>query len=30
VALDDAYFLDIGTLAALEKARGDWEGRTAS
>ena len=29
VALDDAYFLDIGTLAALEKARGDWEGRTA-
>src|SRR5215475_4486730 len=30
LTLDDAYFLDIGTLAALEKARGDWEGRTAS
>jgi mannose-1-phosphate guanylyltransferase len=30
LALDDAYFLDIGTLAALEQARGDWEGRTAS
>jgi mannose-1-phosphate guanylyltransferase len=30
LALDDAYFLDIGTLAALEKARSDWEGRTAS
>jgi mannose-1-phosphate guanylyltransferase len=28
--LDDAYFLDIGTLAALEQARRDWEGRAAS
>ena len=30
LALDDGYFLDIGTLAALEQARADWEGRTAS
>jgi mannose-1-phosphate guanylyltransferase len=30
LALDDAYFLDIGTLAALEKARCDWDGRTVS
>jgi mannose-1-phosphate guanylyltransferase len=29
VALDDCYFLDIGTLAALERARDDWEGRIA-
>jgi mannose-1-phosphate guanylyltransferase len=28
VALDDCYFLDIGTLTALERARHDWEGRT--
>jgi mannose-1-phosphate guanylyltransferase len=28
VALDDCYFLDIGTPAALERARGEWEGRT--
>jgi mannose-1-phosphate guanylyltransferase len=28
VALDDCYFLDIGTTAALEQARGEWEGRT--
>jgi mannose-1-phosphate guanylyltransferase len=30
LALDDAYFLDIGTLAALKQARGDWEVGTAS
>jgi mannose-1-phosphate guanylyltransferase len=29
VALDGCYFLDIGTLAALERAREDWEGRSA-
>jgi mannose-1-phosphate guanylyltransferase len=28
VALDDCYFLDIGTTAALERARDKWEGRT--
>ena len=28
VALDDCYFLDIGTTAALERARDEWEGRT--
>jgi mannose-1-phosphate guanylyltransferase len=28
VALDDCYFLDIGTPAALEHARDEWEGRT--
>jgi mannose-1-phosphate guanylyltransferase len=27
VALDDCYFLDIGTPAALEHARAEWEGR---
>ena len=26
VALDDCYFLDIGTPEALERARGEWEG----
>jgi mannose-1-phosphate guanylyltransferase len=30
LALDDCYFLDIGTLAALERARSEWEGRTMS
>ena len=30
LTLDDAYFLDIGTPAALEQARGDWQGRSAS
>jgi mannose-1-phosphate guanylyltransferase len=29
VALDDCYFLDIGTAAALERARDEWEGGTA-
>ena len=29
VALDDCYFLDIGTTAALERARADWDGRVA-
>ena len=29
VALDDCYFLDIGTIAALERARADWDGRVA-
>ncbi len=29
VALDDCYFLDTGTPAALVRARDDWEGRTA-
>ncbi|MGH8835781.1 MAG: nucleotidyltransferase family protein [Actinomycetes bacterium] len=29
VALDDCYFLDIGTPAALERARDEWEGRIA-
>ena len=28
LALDDCYFLDIGTPAALERARDEWEGRT--
>ena len=28
VAMDECYFLDIGTLAALERARDDWEGRS--
>ena len=28
VALDDCYFLDIGTSAALERASNEWEGRT--
>jgi mannose-1-phosphate guanylyltransferase len=28
VALDDCFFLDIGTLTALKRARQDWEGRT--
>jgi mannose-1-phosphate guanylyltransferase len=28
VALGDCYFLDIGTTAALERARDEWEGRT--
>jgi len=28
VALEDAYFLDIGTRAALERARDEWRGRT--
>lgn len=28
VALGDCYFLDIGTPAALERARDEWEGRT--
>jgi len=27
VALDDCYFLDIGSPAALERARDEWEGR---
>jgi mannose-1-phosphate guanylyltransferase len=30
IALDDCYFLDIGTPATLARARDDWEGRTAS
>lgn len=30
VALDDCYFLDIGTPAALALARDEWEGRRAS
>jgi mannose-1-phosphate guanylyltransferase len=30
LALDDCYFLDIGTPAALERARSEWEGRTVS
>jgi mannose-1-phosphate guanylyltransferase len=30
LTLDDAYFLDIGTPAALERARSEWEGRTVS
>jgi mannose-1-phosphate guanylyltransferase len=30
LTLDDAYFLDIGTPAALGQARGDWQGRSAS
>ena len=29
VALDECYFLDIGTTAALEQGRADWEGRVA-
>jgi len=29
VALDECYFLDIGTTAALERARAEWEGRVA-
>jgi mannose-1-phosphate guanylyltransferase len=28
VALSDCYFLDIGTRAALEHARDEWDGRT--
>jgi len=28
LAIDDCYFLDIGTPAALERARDEWEGRT--
>jgi mannose-1-phosphate guanylyltransferase len=28
VALDDCYFLDIGTPTALERARAEWKGRT--
>jgi mannose-1-phosphate guanylyltransferase len=28
VELDDCYFRDVGTLAALERARDEWEGRT--
>ena len=27
VALDDCYFLDVGTTAALDQARADWGGR---
>ena len=27
---DDCYFRDIGSLVALELARNEWEGRTAS
>jgi mannose-1-phosphate guanylyltransferase len=27
VALDNSYFLDIGTSAALQRARDEWEGR---
>lgn len=30
VALDDCYFRDIGTPAALERARDEWEGRTVA
>jgi len=30
LAIDDCYFLDIGTPAALERARSEWEGRTVS
>lgn len=30
VALDGSYFIDIGTPAALERARNDWQGRHAS
>jgi mannose-1-phosphate guanylyltransferase len=30
VALQDSYFLDIGTAAALERARADWRGRTVA
>jgi mannose-1-phosphate guanylyltransferase len=30
LALDDCYFVDIGTPAALERARGKLEGRTVS
>jgi mannose-1-phosphate guanylyltransferase len=30
VALGQCYFLDIGTPAALERARDEWEGRTRS
>jgi len=28
LAIDDCYFLDIGTPAALERARDEWQGRT--
>lgn len=30
VALGNCYFLDIGTPAALERARSEWEGRTVA
>jgi len=30
VNLDDSYFIDIGTPAALERARVEWQGRRAS
>ena len=30
ISLDDAYFIDIGTPAALARARDEWQGRRAS
>jgi mannose-1-phosphate guanylyltransferase len=30
VLIDDCFFFDIGTAAALQRARREWEGRTAS
>ena len=30
VAIDDCYFLDVGTPAALKRARDEWDGRAVS
>jgi mannose-1-phosphate guanylyltransferase len=30
VAMDDSFFLDIGSPVALERARAEWDGRSAS